>query len=82
MQSGDSDSSSFLRAPENHHFAWEGEMEDSVYNKVTRSPLAHRTYHLSLALQQLQELELQSQQLLEQSQARHQVIRKKILTGM
>uniref|UniRef100_A0A8B9FI34 Tubulin--tyrosine ligase-like protein 5 n=1 Tax=Amazona collaria TaxID=241587 RepID=A0A8B9FI34_9PSIT len=82
MRSGDSDSSSFLRAPENHRFAWEGEMEDSVYNKVTRSMLAHPTYHLSFALQQLQELKLQSRQLLEQSQARHQVIKKKVLTGM
>uniref|UniRef100_A0A8B9FJ35 Tubulin--tyrosine ligase-like protein 5 n=1 Tax=Amazona collaria TaxID=241587 RepID=A0A8B9FJ35_9PSIT len=66
--------SSAVRAPENHRFAWEGEMEDSVYNKVTRSMLAHPTYHLSFALQQLQELKLQSRQLLEQSQARHQTL--------
>ncbi|XP_065542139.1 tubulin polyglutamylase TTLL5 isoform X2 [Lathamus discolor] len=66
--------SSAVRAPENHRFAWEGEMEDSVYNKVTRSPLAHRTYHLNFALQQLQELKLQSQRLLDQSQARHQTL--------
>ncbi|KAM4666667.1 tubulin polyglutamylase TTLL5 isoform 4-T5 [Amazona ochrocephala] len=66
--------SSAVRAPENHRFAWEGEMEDSVYNKVTRGTLAHPTYHLSFALQQLQELKLQSRQLLEQSQARHQTL--------
>ncbi|KAM9013589.1 tubulin polyglutamylase TTLL5 isoform 2-T2 [Ara ararauna] len=66
--------SSAVRAPENHRFAWEGEMEDSVYNKVTRSPLAHPTYHLNFALQQLQELKLQSRQLLEQSQAQHQTL--------
>ncbi|XP_030338294.1 tubulin polyglutamylase TTLL5 [Strigops habroptila] len=66
--------SSAVRAPENHRFAWEGEMENSVYNKVTQSPLAHPTYQLNFALQQLQELKLQSRQLLEQSQARHQTL--------
>lgn len=64
--------SSAVRAPENHHFAWEGEMENSVYNKVTWSPLAHPNYQLHFAVQQLQQQKLQSRQLLEQSQARHQ----------
>ncbi|NXW06085.1 TTLL5 polyglutamylase, partial [Fregetta grallaria] len=66
--------SSAVRVPENHHFAWEGEMENSVCNKVTRSPLAHPNYQLHFAVQQLQQQKLQSQQLLEQSQARHQVL--------
>ncbi|XP_075568755.1 tubulin polyglutamylase TTLL5 isoform X2 [Pelecanus crispus] len=64
--------SSAVRAPENHCFAWEGEMENSVYNKVTRSPLAHPNSQLHFAVQQLQQQKLQSRQLLEQSQARHQ----------
>uniref|UniRef100_A0A8B9ML50 Tubulin--tyrosine ligase-like protein 5 n=1 Tax=Accipiter nisus TaxID=211598 RepID=A0A8B9ML50_9AVES len=68
------DSSSFLRAPENHHFAWDKEMENSVYNKVTQSPLAHPNYQLHFAVQQLQQQKLQSRQLLEQSQARHQAL--------
>ncbi|NWS59927.1 TTLL5 polyglutamylase, partial [Chunga burmeisteri] len=66
--------SSFLRAPENHHFAWEGEMENSIYNKVTQSPLAHPNYQLHFAVQQLQQQKLQSQRLLEQSRARHQTL--------
>ncbi|NWI25797.1 TTLL5 polyglutamylase, partial [Sula dactylatra] len=66
--------SSAVRAPENHCFAWEGEMENSVYNKVTRSPLAHPSYQLHFAVQQLQQQKLQSRQLLEQSQARHQAL--------
>ncbi|KAM6074693.1 tubulin polyglutamylase TTLL5 isoform 5-T6 [Chlamydotis macqueenii] len=61
-------------APENHRFAWEGELENSVYNKVTQSPLAHPNYQLHFAVQQLQQQKLQSQQLLEQSQARHQAL--------
>ncbi|XP_074959628.1 tubulin polyglutamylase TTLL5 isoform X2 [Phalacrocorax aristotelis] len=66
--------SSAVRAPENHHFAWEGEMENSVYNKVRQSPLAHPNYQLHFAVQQLQQQKLQSRQLLEQSQARHQAL--------
>ncbi|NWS73545.1 TTLL5 polyglutamylase, partial [Crotophaga sulcirostris] len=66
--------SSTVRAPENHHFAWEGEMENSVYNKVTHSLLAHPNYQLHFAVQQLQQQKLQSQQLLEQSQDRHQAV--------
>ncbi|NXJ48859.1 TTLL5 polyglutamylase, partial [Spizaetus tyrannus] len=66
--------SSAVRAPENHHFAWDKEMENSVYNKVTQSPLAHPNYQLHFAVQQLQQQKLQSQQLLEQSQARHQAL--------
>ena len=50
-------------------------MENSVYNKVTQSPLAHPNYQLHFAVQQLQQQKLQSRQLLEQSQARHQVLR-------
>ncbi|XP_059675364.1 tubulin polyglutamylase TTLL5 [Gavia stellata] len=66
--------SSAIRAPENHRFAWEGGLENSVYNKVTRSPLAHPNYQLHFAVQQLQQQKLQSRQLLEQSQARHQAL--------
>ncbi|XP_010281534.1 PREDICTED: tubulin polyglutamylase TTLL5, partial [Phaethon lepturus] len=65
---------SAVRAPENHRFAWEGDMENSIYNKVTRSPLAHPNYLLHFAVQQLQQQKLQSRQLLEQSQARHQAL--------
>ncbi|NXA98535.1 TTLL5 polyglutamylase, partial [Melanocharis versteri] len=66
--------SSAVRAPENHHFALEGEMENSVYNKVTRGPLAHPSYQLQFAVQQLQQQKLQSRQLLEQNQARQQAV--------
>uniref|UniRef100_A0A8D0FJ64 Tubulin--tyrosine ligase-like protein 5 n=1 Tax=Strix occidentalis caurina TaxID=311401 RepID=A0A8D0FJ64_STROC len=66
--------SSAVRAPENHRFAWEGEMENSVCNKVTQSPLTHPNYQLHFAVQQLQQRKLQSRQLLEQSQARHQAL--------
>ncbi|KAM6311735.1 tubulin polyglutamylase TTLL5 [Aegotheles albertisi] len=66
--------SSTVRAPDKHHFAWEGEMKNSVYNKVTQSPLAHPNYQLHFAVQQLQQQKLQSSQLLEQSQARHQAL--------
>ncbi|NWQ79984.1 TTLL5 polyglutamylase, partial [Columbina picui] len=66
--------SSAVRAPENHHFAWEGEMENSVCNKVTRSPLTQPSYQLHFAVQQLQQQKLQSRQLLEQSHARHQAL--------
>lgn len=66
--------SSAVRAPESDRFAWEGEMENNVYGKVTRSPLAHPNYQLNLAVQQLQQQKLQSRQLLEQSQARHQAL--------
>uniref|UniRef100_A0A8C0FCZ6 Tubulin--tyrosine ligase-like protein 5 n=1 Tax=Bubo bubo TaxID=30461 RepID=A0A8C0FCZ6_BUBBB len=65
-----------VQAPENHRFAWEGEMENSVCNKVTQSPLTHPNYQLHFAVQQLQQQKLQSRQLLEQSQARHQVTKK------
>ncbi|XP_065608058.1 tubulin polyglutamylase TTLL5 [Cyrtonyx montezumae] len=66
--------SSAVRAPEGDHFAWEGEMENSICGKVTRSPLAHPNYQLNLAAQQLQQQKLQTRQLLEQSQARHQAL--------
>uniref|UniRef100_A0A669PME3 Tubulin--tyrosine ligase-like protein 5 n=1 Tax=Phasianus colchicus TaxID=9054 RepID=A0A669PME3_PHACC len=66
--------SSAVRAPESDRFAWEGEVENNVYSKVTRSPLAHPNYQLNLAVQQLQQQKLQSRQLLEQSQARHQAL--------
>uniref|UniRef100_A0A803YLI0 Tubulin--tyrosine ligase-like protein 5 n=1 Tax=Meleagris gallopavo TaxID=9103 RepID=A0A803YLI0_MELGA len=68
------DDFSFLRAPESDRFAWEGEVENSVYSRVTRSPLAHPNYQLNLAVQQLQQQKLQSRQLLEQSQTRHQAL--------
>ncbi|XP_010165024.2 tubulin polyglutamylase TTLL5, partial [Antrostomus carolinensis] len=63
--------SSAVRAPENHRFAWVGEAENSVYNKVTQSPLAHPKRQLHFAFQQEK---LQSRQMLEQSQARHQAL--------
>ncbi|NWU48315.1 TTLL5 polyglutamylase, partial [Dromas ardeola] len=66
--------SSAVRAPENHRLAWEGEMENSVYNKVTQNPLAHPNCQLHFAVQQLKQQKLQSRQLLEQSQARHQAL--------
>uniref|UniRef100_A0A803XTA7 Tubulin--tyrosine ligase-like protein 5 n=1 Tax=Meleagris gallopavo TaxID=9103 RepID=A0A803XTA7_MELGA len=62
------------QAPESDRFAWEGEVENSVYSRVTRSPLAHPNYQLNLAVQQLQQQKLQSRQLLEQSQTRHQAL--------
>ncbi|KAM6335510.1 tubulin polyglutamylase TTLL5 [Podargus strigoides] len=65
--------SSSVRALEKNRFAWEGEMENSVY-KMTRSLPAHPNYQLHFAVQQLQQQKLQSQQLLEQSQARHQAL--------
>ncbi|NXY03268.1 TTLL5 polyglutamylase, partial [Pteruthius melanotis] len=66
--------SSSVRALENHHFALEGEMENGVYNKVTRGTLAHPNYQLQFAVQQLQQQKLQSRQLLEQNQARQQAV--------
>ncbi|NXV54098.1 TTLL5 polyglutamylase, partial [Uria aalge] len=66
--------SSAVRAPENHRFAWEGEMENSVYDKVTQNPLAHPNCQLHFAVQQLKQQKLQSRQLLEQSQSRHQAL--------
>ncbi|NXL23352.1 TTLL5 polyglutamylase, partial [Setophaga kirtlandii] len=65
--------SSAVRAPENHHFALEGEMENSVY-KVTRGPVVHPSYQLQFAVQQLQQQKLQSRQLGEQNQARQQAV--------
>ncbi|NWT28924.1 TTLL5 polyglutamylase, partial [Cardinalis cardinalis] len=65
--------SSAVRAPENHHFALEGEMENSVY-KVTRGPVAHPSYQLQFAVQQLQQQKLQSRQLGEQNQVRQQAV--------
>ncbi|XP_066044630.1 tubulin polyglutamylase TTLL5 isoform X2 [Chamaea fasciata] len=61
-----------VRAPENHHFVLEGEMENSVY-KVTRGPLVHPSYQLQFAVQQLQQQKLQAR-LLEQDQARPQAV--------
>ncbi|XP_054131808.1 tubulin polyglutamylase TTLL5 isoform X1 [Melozone crissalis] len=65
--------SSAVRAPENHNFALEGEMENSVY-KVTRGPVAHPSYQLQFAVQQLQQQKLQLRQLGEQNQARQQAV--------
>ncbi|XP_009989961.1 PREDICTED: tubulin polyglutamylase TTLL5-like, partial [Tauraco erythrolophus] len=66
--------SSAVRASENHRFAWEGEVENGVHKKVTRSPLAHPNYQVHFAVQQHQQHQLQSRQLLEQSQAQHQAL--------
>ncbi|OXB66849.1 hypothetical protein ASZ78_003551 [Callipepla squamata] len=63
---------SAVRTPEGDHFAWEGEMANSICSKVTRSP--HPNCQLNSAAQQLQQQKLQSRQLLEQSQARHQAL--------
>ncbi|NXX48238.1 TTLL5 polyglutamylase, partial [Tricholaema leucomelas] len=52
----------------------EGEMEDSIYGKVTRSPLAHPSYQLHFAVQRLEQQKLQSHQLLEKSQAWNQAL--------
>ncbi|XP_025907602.1 tubulin polyglutamylase TTLL5 isoform X1 [Nothoprocta perdicaria] len=65
---------SAVRAPESDHFSWEGELESSVYNKMAGNQLAHPNYQLHFAVQQLQQQKLQSRQLLEQSQVRHQVL--------
>ncbi|XP_037995797.1 tubulin polyglutamylase TTLL5 isoform X3 [Motacilla alba alba] len=65
--------SSAVRAPENHHFALEGEIENNVC-KVTRGPLAHPSCQLQFAVQQLQQQKLQSRQLVEQNQARQQAV--------
>ncbi|NWW02295.1 TTLL5 polyglutamylase, partial [Oreocharis arfaki] len=66
--------SSAVRALENHHFALEGEMENGVYNRVTRGSLSHPNYQLQFAVQQIQQQKLQSRQLLEQNQARQQAV--------
>ncbi|XP_034624373.1 tubulin polyglutamylase TTLL5 isoform X5 [Trachemys scripta elegans] len=73
--------SSAVRALKNDSFAWEGELENCVYSKVTGSQLAHPkyqptagSYQLHFAVQQLQQQKLQSRQLLEQSRARHQAL--------
>ncbi|CAN8215413.1 unnamed protein product [Coccothraustes coccothraustes] len=65
--------SSAVRAPENHNFALEGEVENSVC-KVTRGPVAHPSYQLQFAVQQLQQQKLQSRQLMEQNQAQQQAV--------
>ncbi|NXF17496.1 TTLL5 polyglutamylase, partial [Rhodinocichla rosea] len=57
----------------NHHFVLEGEMENSAY-KVTRGPVAHPSYQLQFAVQQLQQQKFQSRQLGEQNQARQQAV--------
>ncbi|NXL99599.1 TTLL5 polyglutamylase, partial [Tyrannus savana] len=62
------------RSSANHHFACDREVENSVYNKVTESPLAHPNYQLHFAVQQLQQQKLQSRQLLEQNQTRQQAL--------
>ncbi|XP_074812077.1 tubulin polyglutamylase TTLL5 isoform X4 [Natator depressus] len=73
--------SSAVRALKSDSFAWEGELENCVYSKVTGSQLAHPkyqptagSYQLHFAVQQLQQQKLQSRQLLEQSRARHQAL--------
>ncbi|XP_036590345.1 tubulin polyglutamylase TTLL5 isoform X3 [Trichosurus vulpecula] len=61
-------------------FAWEGEVENSAYNKATGVMSQHKyhptagSYQLHFALQQLEQQKLQSRQLLDQSRARHQAI--------
>ncbi|XP_019354776.1 tubulin polyglutamylase TTLL5 isoform X1 [Alligator mississippiensis] len=73
---------SAVRVPESDDgFSWEGELENSVYNKVTGNQLAYPkyqptagSYQLNFAVQQLQQQKIQSRQLLEQSRARHQAL--------
>ncbi|XP_022360871.1 tubulin polyglutamylase TTLL5 isoform X2 [Enhydra lutris kenyoni] len=61
-------------------FAWEGEVENNAYSKATGVVPQHKyhptagSYQLHFALQQLEQQKLQSQQLLDQSRARHQAI--------
>uniref|UniRef100_A0A7N4P0N3 Tubulin--tyrosine ligase-like protein 5 n=1 Tax=Sarcophilus harrisii TaxID=9305 RepID=A0A7N4P0N3_SARHA len=61
-------------------FAWEGEVENSAYNKATGVMPQHKyhptagSYQLHFALQQLEQQKLQSRQLLDQSRARHQLL--------
>nr|XP_019589160.1 PREDICTED: tubulin polyglutamylase TTLL5 isoform X12 [Rhinolophus sinicus] len=61
-------------------FAWEGEVENNAYSRATGVIPQHKyhptagSYQLHFALQQLEQQKLQSQQLLDQSRARHQAI--------
>ncbi|XP_068948017.1 tubulin polyglutamylase TTLL5 isoform X5 [Petaurus breviceps papuanus] len=61
-------------------FAWEGEVENSAYNKAAGVMPQHKyhptagSYQLHFALQQLEQQKLQSRQLLDQSRARHQAL--------
>ncbi|XP_064231119.1 tubulin polyglutamylase TTLL5 isoform X5 [Aotus nancymaae] len=61
-------------------FAWEGEVENNVYSKATGVVPQHKchptagSYQLHFALQQLEEQNLQSRQLLNQSRAQHQAM--------
>uniref|UniRef100_A0A8C8R5C2 Tubulin--tyrosine ligase-like protein 5 n=1 Tax=Pelusios castaneus TaxID=367368 RepID=A0A8C8R5C2_9SAUR len=73
--------SSAVRTLKSDSFAWEGELENSVYRKVAGSQLVPPkyqptagSYQLQFAVQQLQQQKLQSRQLLEQSRARHQAL--------
>uniref|UniRef100_A0A8C8R571 Tubulin--tyrosine ligase-like protein 5 n=1 Tax=Pelusios castaneus TaxID=367368 RepID=A0A8C8R571_9SAUR len=82
------DGSSLLRTLKSDSFAWEGELENSVYRKVAGSQLVPPkyqptagSYQLQFAVQQLQQQKLQSRQLLEQSRARHQVTETKVCLG-
>nr|XP_020649510.1 tubulin polyglutamylase TTLL5 isoform X7 [Pogona vitticeps] len=70
-----------VRALETDTFAWEGDAENSLHNKLTGSQPVHPkaspsagSYQLHFALQQLQQQKLQSRQLLDQSRARHQAL--------
>lgn len=62
--------------------AWEGDVENIIHSKLIGSQPVHPklqpsagSYQLHFALQQLQQQKLQSRQLLDQSRARHQVIK-------
>ncbi|KAJ7345019.1 hypothetical protein JRQ81_000969 [Phrynocephalus forsythii] len=70
-----------VKSLETDTFAWEGDAENSLHNKLTGSQLMHPkappsagSYQLHFALQQLQHQKLQSRQLLDQSRARHQAL--------
>ncbi|NXU52788.1 TTLL5 polyglutamylase, partial [Turnix velox] len=66
--------SSAVRVPESRRFAWEAEVDSSVYSKVAQNPLTHPNCQFRFAVQQLKQQKFQSQQLLDQSQARHQTL--------
>uniref|UniRef100_A0A8D0DN23 Tubulin--tyrosine ligase-like protein 5 n=1 Tax=Salvator merianae TaxID=96440 RepID=A0A8D0DN23_SALMN len=62
-------------------FVWEGDVENKMQSKLIgnqsghpKTPSSAGSYQLQFALQQLQQQKLQSQQLLDQSRARHQAL--------
>lgn len=68
-----------FRSLQTGSFAWEDEVENKAHSKATGVVLQHKyhptagSYQLHFALQQLEQQKLESWQLLDQSQAQHQV---------